>query len=121
MNQRFLGAPACAGAFVLFAIFFCAVGVHAQAVAIAEIDGVVTDASGKVVPGAQVIATETDKQLIRETTSDGEGHFSLSNLPVGPYRLEVKAPGFKDFRQSGIILQVGQTTTIDRKSVVEGK
>src|ERR1017187_2366671 len=102
MNQRFLGAPACAGAFVLFAIFFCAVGLHAQAVAVAEIDGVVTDASGKVVPGAQITATETDKHLVRETTSNGEGRYSLPDLPIGPYLLDVKAPGFKDFKQSGI-------------------
>ena len=112
MKQRFVGAPAATGIFILFAVFFCAVGVHAQAVAVAEIDGVVTDATGNVVPGAKVIATETDKQLIRETTSDGVGRFILSNLPVGPYRLEVKSQGFKDYRQTGIILGVGQTTEI---------
>src|SRR5580704_16023860 len=96
MNRRFLG-------FTLFAVclLFLATGLHAQAVAIAEIDGVVTDASGNIVPGAQITATETDKQLVRSTVSDGDGHFILSQLPTGPYRLEVKAPGFKDFRQTG--------------------
>ncbi len=87
--------------------------VCAQAVAIAEIGGVVSDSSGKVIEGAQVIAVETDKQLVRTTTTNGEGRFTLSNLPVGPYRLEVKAPGFKDYKQTGISLEVGQTSGIN--------
>ena len=86
---------------------------HAQAVAVAEIDGVVTDASGRVVPNAEVIAVETDKQLAHQSASDVAGHFILANLPAGPYQLEVKAPGFKDYRQTGISLGVGQTTAIN--------
>src|SRR5579871_871154 len=113
MNRRFLGAPACAGAFVLVTVMLCAAGLSAQAVAVAEIDGVVTDASGKVVPGAQVIATEIDKHLIRQTTSGAEGRFSLPDLPIGPYTLEVKAPGFKDYRQTGIELRTAQNTEIN--------
>jgi hypothetical protein len=107
ISRRFLGIG-------LFAVCFLvlATGLHAQAVAIAEIDGVVTDSSGKFVPGAQVTAVETDKQIVRQTSSDAEGRFILSNLPVGPYRLEVKAAGFKDYRQTGISLAVGQTTGI---------
>jgi hypothetical protein len=113
MNRRFLGAPTVAGALVFGVILCCAVGLHAQAVAVAEIDGVVTDASGKVVPGAQITATETDKHLIRETTSNGEGRYSLPDLPIGPYLLEVKSPGFKDFKQTGITLRTAQSTEID--------
>jgi len=88
-------------------------GLFAQAVAIAEIDGVVTDSSGKSVLGAQVTATETDKQLVRTATTNAEGRYILGNLPVGPYRLEVRVPGFKDYRQVGISLAVGQTANIN--------
>ncbi len=108
MNRRFLGV-----ALFTACLFGLATGLHAQAVAIAEISGVITDASGKVVPNAQVIAVETDKQLVRQTTSNDEGRFVLANLPVGPYRLEVKSPGFKDYRQTGISLAVGQSTGIN--------
>ncbi len=94
-------------------LLFSSAGLYAQAVAIAEIDGVVTDASGKTVPGAQVTAVETDKQTNRQTTTNAEGRFILANLPVGPYRLEVKSPGFKDYRQVGITLGVGQTTNVN--------
>ena len=98
---------------ILASLIALAPAAVAQQVAIAEIDGVVTDASGKVVPGAQVTAVETDKQTIRQSMSDGEGRFILSNLPVGPYRLEVKVQGFKDYRQTGILLAVSQTVTIN--------
>jgi hypothetical protein len=108
MNRRFLGL-----ALSTVCLLLLGTKLHAQAVAIAEIDGVVSDSSGRVVPNAQVIAVETDKQLVRQTTSNTEGHFILSNLPVGPYRLEVKAPGFKDYRQTGISLAVGQTAGIN--------
>ena len=38
--------------------------------------------------------------------TDSDGHYVLSNLPPGPYVLDVKSPGFKDYRQSGIVLEV---------------
>jgi hypothetical protein len=108
MNRRFL----CIGLFAA-SLLILTTELHAQAVAIAEIDGVVTDSSGRVILNAQITAVETDKQLVRQTTSDTEGRYILSNLPVGPYRLEVKAPGFKDYRQTGISLAVGQTAAIN--------
>src|SRR5579871_5777656 len=100
MNRRFLGMPVWTGLMLFGLIFWCVSGLVAQAVAVAEIDGVVTDQTGKVIPGAQVTATETDKQAVHQTTTDSEGRFFLPNLPVGPYRLEVKVQGFKDYRQT---------------------
>ena len=110
VDRRRMIAPA-----VLFCGVFLAscIGLHAQAVAVAEIDGVVSDATGKVVPGAQVTATEAEKQTVHQTVTDGEGRFILPNLPVGPYRLEVKVSGFKDYRQTGIVLAVGQTVAVN--------
>src|SRR5260370_13935043 len=57
--------------------------------------------------------TETDKQSSRATVTDARGRYDLPNLPVGPYRLEVSAPGFKAFSQTGIVLQVGNSVTIN--------
>jgi len=86
---------------------------HAQAVAIAEITGSVADQSGSALVNAQVRATEVEKQIVRSTVTDQTGRYVLSNLPVGPYKLEVQASGFKDYLQSGIILQVGQSATLN--------
>jgi hypothetical protein len=80
--------------------------VDAQAVAIAEVDGHVTDQSGQSIAGAQVKMTELGKDQIHSTTTNGEGRYTLPNLPVGAYKLEVTAPGFKAYVQTGITLQV---------------
>src|SRR5947208_6423371 len=97
-------------------VFFLACGLRlcdAQAVAIAEIGGTVTDPSGAPIAGAQVRITEMEKQQVRTTVSDAQGRYTLPNLPVGPYRLEVTGQGFKSYVQNGIVLQVGNSVTIN--------
>ena len=100
---------------VVFSLFsFCLPStVRAQAVAVAQVSGIVSDPTGKVVVGAQVSMTDTDKGQARTTASDSAGSYTLPNLPVGPYRLEVKSPGFKDYVQSGLVLQVGNSIQIN--------
>ena len=88
-------------------------GARAQAVANAQIQGVITDASGAAVPGAQVKATQTETGRIGTTVSGTDGTYVLPNLPVGPYRLEVSSPAFSNYVQSGIILQVSANVQIN--------
>jgi len=89
----------------------CCAGVFAQATS--QISGTVTDASGAVVAGAQITATQTDTGVTRTATSDASGVYALPSLPLGPYRMEVKKEGFTTFVQTGIVLQVGTAPTID--------
>jgi hypothetical protein len=91
---------------VCLAASFLASAAFAQAVAVAEVDGHVFDPTGAPVANAQVKMTETDKQQVHDTVSDPQGRYALPNLPVGAYRLEVTAPGFKTYTQTGIVLQV---------------
>ncbi|HYL76267.1 MAG TPA: TonB-dependent receptor [Bryobacteraceae bacterium] len=86
---------------------------RAQAVSIAEASGSVTDQSGSAIPNAQVRMTEVDRQTVHSTVTDAAGRYVLPNLPVGPYRLEVQVSGFKDYVQSGIVLQVGNSVTLN--------
>jgi len=81
----------------------------AQTTAVAEVHGVVTDQSGAAIPTAQVVITQTDKDMARLTSTDATGYYLLPELPIGPYKLEVKAKGFKDYIQRGIVLQVAQS------------
>jgi hypothetical protein len=85
----------------------------AQAVANAEIRGVVMDASGAVVPNALIKATQTETGRVRTTVAGAEGSYVLPNLAVGSYRLEVSAPSFSTYVQSGITLQVGNNVQIN--------
>src|SRR6266849_64165 len=106
MYAKFMLTLALSGLFFALLLVVLAAPARAQAVAVAEVSGTITDASGGALPNAQVMMTETGKQLSRSTITDATGHYILTNLPVGPYILEVKASGFKDYLQSGIVLRV---------------
>ena len=95
------------------AALFSTARLDAQAVSIAQVSGTVTDQSGSAVPNAQVRMIEVDKATVHSTVSDAAGQYVLPNLPVGPYRLEVEAPGFKNYTQTGIVLQVGTSVPLN--------
>jgi hypothetical protein len=84
-----------------------------QAGSTAQISGSVKDASGAVLPGAEITATETETGVGRNTLSNETGFYVVPNLPVGPYRLEIALPGFRTFVQTGIVLQVDSNPVID--------
>ena len=86
---------------------------HAQVTAVAQVSGQVTDQTGASIPNADVIMMEVDKQTAHSTKTDPSGSYTLGNLPVGPYRLEVKASGFKDYFRTGIELVVNNNIQIN--------
>src|SRR5438067_441695 len=79
----------------------------------AEISGTVKDQSGAVLPGVEVTLTQTETSTMRSAVTNETGSYVLSNLPVGPYRLEAGLPGFRTFVQTGIILQVGSNPVVN--------
>ena len=85
----------------------------AWAQATAQLSGTVRDESGAVLPGVTVTVTQTNTGLTRTVVTDGTGSYLLTNLPTGPYRLEVALQGFRSYVQTGIVLQVGGTPTIN--------
>ena len=85
----------------------------AQAVNSAQIHGAITDPTGAAIAGAKVKVTQTETGMVRSTVTNSEGAFSLPGLPVGPYKLEVTAPGFQNYIQTGITLQVSQNPKVD--------
>jgi hypothetical protein len=99
--------------FLLLLVFMSATFVLGQAVNYAEIQGRILDPTGATIPGAKVDATNVDTGLVRSVTSNGDGAYTLPNLPVGHYKLDVSAAGFKEYIQNGIILQVNESPTIN--------
>lgn len=77
----------------------------------AALSGVVTDASGAIVPGASVALASLERGLNRDFKSDAAGRYSFSQLPPGSYILTVKMPGFETYTQKGIALNAAQTAT----------
>ncbi len=78
----------------------------------AQINGTVVDSSGGVLPGATVTAINSDTGFRREVVSNEAGAYTLSNLPIGPYRIEVALSGFRGYTRTGIVLQVNSNPVI---------
>ncbi len=97
---------------LLMALLFVAASAEAQSSG-ANILGTVADATGAVVPGATLTATNVDTNFSRSAQTDGTGDYLLQYLPVGTYRLEAKAEGFKTFTQRGVVLELGRNARID--------
>src|SRR2546427_3460749 len=95
-------------------LLVCAMfNVLAWAQVTAQISGTVRDQSGAVLPGVEISATQTDTGTVRKVVTNETGFYVLSNLALGPYRLEATLPGFRGFVQSDILLQVGSNPVIN--------
>src|SRR5215211_4787417 len=100
--------------FCLFALTFVLTTAAASAqLATAELSGRVTDGSGAVLPGVTVTATQAATGLVRTVVTDESGGYLITNLPPGPYRLEVALQGFRTYVQTGLVLTVGATPTVN--------
>jgi len=96
----------------LLACVFAGVGVWAQATT-AQISGTVKDQTGAVLPSVEITVTQTATGAKRTAVSNETGNYVLASLPLGPYMLEAALPGFKSYVQSGIVLQVDASPTIN--------
>jgi carboxypeptidase family protein/TonB-dependent receptor-like protein len=74
----------------------------------ATIYGTVIDPSGASVPAATVTATNEQTGGTRTTTTDQDGEFTFTFLPVGRYSIVIAASGFKEEHQTGLELSAGR-------------
>jgi hypothetical protein len=77
------------------------------------IRGAVRDAQDQAVPAAAVLVTDEDTGVPRTAESDSSGNYEVPNLRAGRYRVEINAPSFKAFQQSGIVLRAGEIVRAD--------
>lgn len=78
-----------------------------------SISGLVTDPTGAVISGAQVIAIETQTGIQTKTTTDSKGFYEFPTLAIGSYDLEVHDSGFKVFRQTNIKIDANSAVRLD--------
>ena len=83
-----------------------------QATASATIQGTVTDKSGAVVSGAEVVAKSKATDLTRTATTSDTGYFRFELLPVGTYTVTVTKAGFGTVSQT-IETLIGQVATVN--------
>jgi Carboxypeptidase regulatory-like domain len=84
----------------------------------ATLEGTVFDASGAVVAGAkiEIVAVATDQRQERQSTSVGA--FRFSGIAIGDYKVTVSHAGFQTIEFTDIVVQVGETRTVDVHLVV---
>jgi Carboxypeptidase regulatory-like domain/Putative zinc-finger len=79
----------------------------------AALSGAITDPAGASIPNASVAVTNSMSQVVRRTTTDAAGRYTVDRLDPGTYTLEADAPGFTPQQISGLALTPTQQTQKD--------
>jgi Carboxypeptidase regulatory-like domain/TonB dependent receptor len=120
-GKKHLGALLLAAATILGLATFTLVAppaAHAQA-DLGSISGIVTDASGAVVPRAQVTVTNVENGAIRTSETGANGGYSVSQLVPGKYTVSISGPGFETATQA-VTVSVGSQNAVSAKLAVAG-
>src|SRR5215472_14765647 len=79
-----------------------------------DIRGIIKDPTGALVRGATVQVINTDRnETIRTVKTESDGSYVAPYLPVGHYKIVVKAQGFKDYEATDITINVNGRQVID--------
>ncbi|MFB3902629.1 MAG: carboxypeptidase regulatory-like domain-containing protein [Acidobacteriota bacterium] len=76
------------------------------------IEGVVTDSTKGVIPGAEITVTNLDTLVVRKAVTNDAGFYSVQLLKEGRYRVECALTGFKTSKTE-LLLDTGQVAKID--------
>ncbi len=75
------------------------------------ITGTVSDATGAVIPGALVEATNVATSTVSKTQTTATGSYTFTSMPAGDYAVSITAQGFKTARTTGIEVRTAQIST----------
>ncbi|MEZ5292924.1 MAG: TonB-dependent receptor [Vicinamibacterales bacterium] len=78
-----------------------------------QIAGKVTDEQGAVLPGVTLVVTNEETGVFREVSTGASGAFFVSQIVPGRYKLRATLEGFAPFDRTGLLVQVGNTVTVD--------
>ncbi|MCL4402294.1 MAG: carboxypeptidase regulatory-like domain-containing protein, partial [Acidobacteria bacterium] len=99
-------------AIVLLTMGALTCGLYAQSTA-GRITGIVTDATGAVIPGAEVTIANTDTTVVNRAQTNASGVYLAVSLLAGHYQVDVQAQGFRRKEIRSLVLQTGQELRID--------
>src|SRR5689334_21404511 len=86
-----------------------------------SISGTVADSQGAVVSGATVKAINNATGATLTTTSDSSGSFHFNLIPVGDYKVEITAPGFRTAVQNNIVVAAGRDSSLGPIALTVGE
>ncbi|HEU0251495.1 MAG TPA: carboxypeptidase regulatory-like domain-containing protein [Pyrinomonadaceae bacterium] len=82
---------------------------------VGRISGTVQDSNGASVPNASIKVSNSANNLERTVTSDENGFYTVTNLPVGTYTIEAEQKGYKKALVSGQNVTADGRLTVDLK------
>jgi len=98
----------------VFSLIVCLMFVAAAQTDRATLRGTVTDPSGAVVPGAEIVITELATNIeARRLNTDDNGNFEAPALKPGHYRMTVDGKGFRSHVADNILLDAGLIRRLD--------
>ncbi len=77
-----------------------------------ELSGSVVDASGGVIPGADVTVTNEASGAVRRSVTNSDGFFAFAALPAATYTVTVQMQGFNSYEVKGIELRSGDSRSL---------
>ena len=99
--------------FALAVLSCCTYQAFAQGIENAQLNGTMTDPSGRVVAGASIRVRNIATDFTYTATSNDNGFYAIANMRPGTYELKASSSGFANYTQKGIVLTVGQVATIN--------
>jgi hypothetical protein len=102
----------CSFLFVL-AVSLCLIPAALAQTDRATLEGTVTDTTGGAISGARVQVLAVSTGISDEKRTNSNGYYRFPGLAVGEYRVTVANASFKTKIVDGVILEVGQTRTLD--------
>lgn len=100
---------------LLLAAILAVVAIPAFAAADGEVDGMVQDAQGKPLPGAEVTLLKAGDQSGKKQVSGADGGFKFDALASGVYIASASLEGYEPVTCRGIRLVSGQTRRLEIK------
>lgn len=101
--------------FSILALLVFSLALRAQNTTVGAFAGTITDSTGAVVPGAQIVVTNQATHVVSSATASGSGSYAVQNLPDGDYTIAVTKDGFEQSSVTGIHLDPGQRRGQDIK------
>jgi Carboxypeptidase regulatory-like domain len=78
-----------------------------------QVNGVIADNSGGVVPGVTVKALEVATGLSRETVTGADGRYTFTSLRPTTYDITAELTGFRTSQRKGVLLQANENLTVN--------
>jgi outer membrane receptor protein involved in Fe transport len=86
---------------------------QAVGVTTGALNGRITDKTGAVLPGVDIVISSDALMGTRTNLTDGQGFYRFSVVPPGEYTLTFSLARFREVRREGVVVGLGTTTTID--------